>query len=157
MLTISLTLSFLLVSAPAPAEGPKPVVEIVQVDAEGRPFVGVLMTQFQVVPFTTFDDQQRPITGFKVMPVEVTTPFYLDTTSVQVYNRAGKRLSPAEVRKSLGQGEGILLSPDGNRIDPRHVARMPEGQVLVVSPSLLKLPKKENSTAFDLPPLPQGL
>jgi hypothetical protein len=142
---VVLTLSLLVVSAPAPAEGPPPRIEMVQLDNAGRPYFLVTTTENVTISNGTFiqeNGMQRFVMVNQVIPVEKTISFYLDSDEVKVFTRDRRKLEPGEVSNLFTKSAKVLVSTDGKPIDPKHVKRLQDGVALVVAPSLVKTEKK---------------
>jgi hypothetical protein len=88
----------------------------------------------------SFVADEGPISG-----VAVAVRFALARGAV--YDMEGKKLSPADVRKRLRPGDVVVVSTDGERVDPAFLKVFAKDVLLLVppapgpGPALPKLPK----------------
>jgi hypothetical protein len=115
------------------------------VGEDGLPCLLGKKTEAQVVPREVAEvvggqvqKKTVPYTVFVTKLVKVP----LDAKDVQVLTPDGKRVGPADVRKLLSRPVPVLVSADGNPIDPFYLQLLREGSLCVVAPELANISTK---------------
>jgi hypothetical protein len=138
---------------PAPPKGPQPTARVASLDEEGN--VRVRITEAGERPVTTV---KRTVVGGAVREVETTvmTPFFSEIVKkvpvkdVKAFDTRGKALDEKALAEALKKETIVLVSADGNPVDPFYLKIVKEGTVVLVLPQ----DAKEKTPGPLLPPLP---
>ncbi len=115
----------LVLAAPAPEppdlpKGPAPIVMVLNVDKDGRPYLQAAVTITKMVPVpVTRVINGAPVVEVRQVPVTRTEQrrIFLDDEGVTVYDPDGKKLDPKKLSKQAGPAP-VLVSADGKEVDP---------------------------------------
>jgi hypothetical protein len=132
------------VTAPAPVEedvkppkGPQPLQVLAHVAEDGNIEITQVLTVYRAETRTrvvnvngTPVSQQYTVTVPQAVPVTRR----LLAKSVQVSTAGGKAVDPKDVPAKLKKPTPVLLSADGNKIDPFYLKIVKEGTLVLVMP-----------------------
>jgi hypothetical protein len=120
-----------------PAKGLPPKVMVAQVDDNGRPFllvevVEMVARQVKVPVQVNNVTEERTVTQY--VPVQRRVRVHLDKGKARFFDATGKALGPKELAKRLKGETPVLVSTDGNVVDPFYLRLARPETVVVVSP-----------------------
>jgi hypothetical protein len=124
-----------------PAKGPPPTILVAQVDESGRPFlVHVILetvpVQKKVQVLVNNRVEERTVTVH--VAESRTVRFDLDGDKARVFDAAGKRIAPKELRNRLKGPTAVLVSTDGKEVDSFYLRLARPETLVVVSPELAR-------------------
>ena len=106
-------------------------------DDRGRPFVESLVIRY--VPEVRVlevkkGDKIEKVEQQVVVPVMEQRRQYLDEKGVRVFGTDGKAVRPKDLPNLLRQAAPVLVSADGEKVDPFYLKLAREGTLIVVFP-----------------------
>jgi hypothetical protein len=127
--------------------GPAPRVMAVRVNAAGQPVLSKRVVEavpeIQEVEVKVGDrTEKRQVTVHRQVVREV--EMRLDVKGVEVFEARGRRIDPADVPARLKKPTAVLVSADGNPVDPFYLRLARPDTLVVVAPALASpdVPKK---------------
>ena len=133
----------LALAAPAPEpppdapKGPAPVVMVLNVDKDGRPYLQTTVTTYKPVTETVtvlVNGQPQQQTRVVMVPVTENRRVFLDDPGVSVCGPDGKKIDPKNLPKLTGPAPA-LVSADGKDVDPFYLGLAKQGTLVIVAPS----------------------
>ena len=138
-----LTILSLAFAAPAPEppdlpKGPAPLVMVLNVEKDGRPYLEATVATTRMVPetYSTVVNGEQVVRTRQVPLTEIVQRrIVLDDKGVTVYGPDGKALDPKTLPHKGGPVP-VLLSADGKAVDPFYLALAQSGTLIIVAPAL---------------------
>ena len=121
----------------AKPRGKPPQVMAAAVDDGGRPYVESLVIrhvpEVRVVEVKKGDKIEK-VEQKVFVPVMEQRRQYLDEKGVRVFGTDGQQVRPENLPNFLRQGAPVLVSADGEKVDPFYLKLAREGTLIVVFP-----------------------
>jgi len=155
---LHLLLAASLLNAPAPAEetpappkGPQPRVCLASADADGNVRLHVFVAEVVPVKETQTVDEngrlvQREVTVYRTTSRELEQKY--PARDVQAFDPRGKPLDARAVAEALKKEAVVLVSADGNPVDPFYLKIVKESTLVLV------LPGSKDKAPVPVPPPP---
>jgi hypothetical protein len=139
-----LTVIVLTLSAPAPVRhgpvGPPPRVMIAKIEADGQPYIFTAVLENKRVTRTVTEMNMGRLeqrTETITVPVTYYLKVALNDNDAKVYAADGKRIAPEDVQQLIPNDSPVLVSSNGDPVDPIYLRLLGKGAVVVVSPRLV--------------------
>jgi hypothetical protein len=150
MVSLLTALSTLVLAAPAPVrepgapKGPPPRVMTTTTAPDGPQGIETVVIEVVMVNKIVPQVDGKEVVVTEKVPVHKTKVLTLDDKGVQVYGSDGKLIDPREVRHRLKRPTAVLVSADGEPVDPFFLRLAREDTLIVVSKKLLPVPTEKD-------------
>ena len=123
-------------------KGPPPLVMTATFgnrDEDRAPYVQIEVTHLQPVERTSVNNATGEKTSRTVLvPVTTVTRHLVDNPGMTLYSTDGKKVPRTDVPKLLAKPSPVLVSSDGEKVDPFYLKMAREGTVVIVNPELAR-------------------